>query len=254
MTTPIDTLVTALKEAMAHGEPRPLYRGVKQPGLFASRTGVAGEAAAQAVREGLLEVVRREAKGKTETEWVRVTPLGVQFVHQHESPRGVLEELVQTLRAGQSGLPLWADEMRAQLHALGNRFTEALERHTRQMEQLLLRAESALQRLRPTNAENTLAGWQLAGIEYLRKRQTGSASHCPLAELFNALRAGHADLSVAIFHEGLAELRDRGAIELVPFGGHLSDLAEPEYALLEGSAVYSAAKTSGRDGHCSRGL
>ncbi len=241
MPTSLDRLIDALKQALADDEQQPLYRGAKRPGLFAARSGATGEAAQQALRDGLLEVVRREARGKTEVEWVRITPLGVQFVHQHESPRAVLAELIQTLRSGPAGLPRWAEEMQAQLFALSRRFKESFEKHERQREQLLRRAEAALGRL-DAAAREPLDGWQLASVEYLRQRQSAKEGPCPLAELFNALRDKHGELSLGVFHDGLAQMRDRRAIDLVPFAGHLSDLAEPEHALLEGAAVYSAAR------------
>lgn len=249
MSAPLDTLVYALKSALGNVEPLPLYRGAKQEGLFASRTGPAGEAAQQALRDGLLEIVRKEARGKSEVEWVRITPLGVQFVQQHESPRAALEELVPLLRANQQGLPRWVEEFRAQLHALTNRFTESWQRQERQLEQLLQRAEAALERLRAGGPQAPLDAWQLAVLEYLRRRRESAATPCPIVELFNAARGHHPDLTLGVLHEGLAQMRDRGAVDLVPFGGHLSDLPEPEYALLEGPAVYSAVRLSGRDNH-----
>ena len=45
------------------------------------------------MRDGLLEIVRTEESGKLTTEWVRLTPAGVSFLHAHESPRAVLEAL-----------------------------------------------------------------------------------------------------------------------------------------------------------------
>ncbi len=242
MTITTETLIAALKGALAQSEPQPLHRGPKQPGLFSARTGAAGEAARQALQQGLLEVVRRETRGKAETEWVRITPLGVQFVHQHESPRAVLEELVEVLRSNQAGWPRWAAELQSQLHALSHRLDDTLQRQERHLEQLLRRAEAALERVRAANAGTPLQPWQLAGIDYLQQRQTATDSPCQLSELFGALRNRHAELALGVFHEGLAELRDRRAIELLPFAGHLSDLAEPEYALLEGPVVYSAAR------------
>jgi hypothetical protein len=233
-------LVAALKEAMSRPEEQPLCKAGKLPGLFASRTGDPGEAASQAVKDGLLEVVRTETKGKTTTEWVRITPRGVQFVYQHESPRAVLEELVQLLRVNPDGVPRWAEELRAQLQGLINRYHDVLDRQQALLNHLRQRAEEALRKLEaPPSGESTLGAWQLDALAYLdRRRAAAGAAECLLPELFNALRGQHDALDLASFHAGLAELRERGAIELLPFEGHLSDLAEPEFALLEGAAVF----------------
>ena len=63
-------LVEALKQALSDSAEHRLFRSGKLAGLFAGRAGVNAEAAAQALRDGLLEVTRTETKGKTTTEWV----------------------------------------------------------------------------------------------------------------------------------------------------------------------------------------
>src|SRR5260221_53743 len=88
-----------------------------------------------------------------------------------------------------------------------------------------------------------LEPWQLDVLDYLdRRRVAARPGDCLLPELFQAMREQHADLTMSAFHEGLGRLRDRGAIVLVPFDGHLSELSEPEYALLEGAAVFYGVK------------
>src|SRR5262249_6417838 len=70
----------ALKPALsAQGEQR-LFKSGKLPGLFPSRTSLNADVAAHALREGLLEVVRAETKGKSTTEWVKITPKGIDLV------------------------------------------------------------------------------------------------------------------------------------------------------------------------------
>jgi hypothetical protein len=239
-----DVLVQALKEAMARPEEQPLFKSGKQPGLFAARTGAPGEAAQHAIRDGLLEVVRTETKGKSSIEFVRITPRGVQFVYQHESPKAVLEELVQVLQQNQEGMPRWVQEMRSQLQALTNRFNDLLERQSRWLETLQQRTEEALRRLGTEPKQPAaVSSWQLDVLDYLDQRRVAvNSAECTLPELFSHLRERHADLVLPVFHEGLANLRDRGSIELIPFTGHLSELAEPEFALLEGSAVYHTVR------------
>src|SRR5438132_1936110 len=109
-----ESLMTALKEALLDpgGEHR-LYKSGKLEGLFPGKTGTSGEAAARALRDGLLDVVRTETKGKTVLDWVRLTARGVDFVHEQESPVHALHELRDTLRANQRALPTWFDDMRA---------------------------------------------------------------------------------------------------------------------------------------------
>src|SRR5262249_36544904 len=104
-------LLGALKRALAEPGDQRLYRGGKLAGLFASRHGPAGDAAATAIREGLFEVVRTETKGKFTTEWVRLTPKGVDYLHDHESPLAVLRELRTALNTTQAGVPVFLGQM-----------------------------------------------------------------------------------------------------------------------------------------------
>ena len=62
-----------LKQCLADPAEQRLFKSGKLDGLFASRTGTNAEAASRALADGLLEVVRTETKGKTTTEWVRLT-------------------------------------------------------------------------------------------------------------------------------------------------------------------------------------
>ena len=60
-----EALIDALKQCLADPAEQRLFKTGKLDGLFASRGGANSEAAARAVQEGLLEVVRTETKGKT---------------------------------------------------------------------------------------------------------------------------------------------------------------------------------------------
>src|SRR6516164_2339793 len=116
---PTDKLTEVLIDALKQGLLRPgehrLYKSGKLDGLFPARTGVSAEAAARALREGLIETARTETKGKTVIDWVRVTPKAVDFLHEHESPLKSLQELREELRATQEGIPAWSAEMRRSL-------------------------------------------------------------------------------------------------------------------------------------------
>src|SRR5215213_7057815 len=65
-----ELLLEALKVALATPGEHRLFRSGRLAGLFPARTGIASEVALQALRDGLLETVRTEAKGKFVTEWV----------------------------------------------------------------------------------------------------------------------------------------------------------------------------------------
>src|SRR4051812_47205016 len=102
-----EMLIEALKLGLVQPGEHRLYRSGKLDGLFANRTGVNAEAAARGLREGLIETVRTETKGKTVTDWVRVTPKAVEFLHEHESPLKALQELRAELRTAQDSVPAW---------------------------------------------------------------------------------------------------------------------------------------------------
>src|SRR4051794_40493044 len=107
-----DAVLETLKLALAGPAEQRLYKSGKLDGLFPSRAGVNAEAAALALREGLLEVVRTETRGKTIFEWVRLTPRGIEYLHEHESPVRVLEDLRELLKVNRDAVPAWAEEMR----------------------------------------------------------------------------------------------------------------------------------------------
>src|SRR6516165_4452800 len=123
-----ETLIEALKQALAGPGEQRLFKSGKLPGLFAGRAGVNGDAAALALREGMLELVRTETRGKTTAEWVKLTPRGVAFLHDNESPVRVLRELRDVLQANRDGLPGWLAEARGHLQALEARLAEDAQR------------------------------------------------------------------------------------------------------------------------------
>ncbi len=230
-----DALIEALQQALAEPAEQRLYRGGKLAGLFASRGGVSGESAARAVRDGLLEIVRTEIKGKSAIEWVRVTPRGIDFLHEHESPVQVLRELQGLLRATESALPAWLAEMRDNLQAQADRLTEETRRWTHHLETLSHRVNEAIRQLAPPPPDGVASvPWAGDALTYLDKRRgSGAPGDCPLPELFAALRGQHPDLSVPLFHDGLRRLYDRKALRLLPFAGAPGELPEPEYALVD---------------------
>jgi hypothetical protein len=243
-------VLQALKQALAEPGEQRLYRSGKLPGLFPSRIGVNAQAASDAISEGLLEVVRTEQKGKLTVEWVRLTPAGVSFLHAHESPRAVLEELQTALQTTQAGVPVWLEGMQREIQTLSDKLADEMDRLMHRLDALTKRVEEALRRADaeiPALEDGVARAvpWAADVLFYLdRRHKSGAAGDCPLPELFAALRQRKPGVSLTEFHDGLRRLDDLRAIALKPFAGKPEELAEPEYALLDGVKVLYYA---GRD-------
>src|SRR5262245_5388679 len=139
-----DIIVAALKRALAEPGEQRLFKSGKLAGLFPGRSGASAEAAIRALREGLIETVRTETRGKTVVEWARATPRGVAFLHAHESPRAVLRELLDALRTAQTGAPLWLEGMRREWDEFADRLGAQLQQYLRQLDALKARVEEGL--------------------------------------------------------------------------------------------------------------
>lgn len=239
----IEILLDALKNALAAPGEERLFRAGKLTGLFPGRIGICAEAAAKALRDGLLEITRTEAKGKSVIEWARLTPHGVEFLHDHESPVRALHELREVLKTTQAGLPSWVAEMRATLTAQSERLAEESRRFQTRLDALTQRVEEALRRLEAKGPNlppgiTAEAPWASDSLSYLdHRRQTGANGHCPLPELFAALAANYSELSIGKFHDGLRRLQRERVLRLTPFAGAANDMPQPEYAILDGANV-----------------
>jgi hypothetical protein len=239
-----DALVQALKQAAAEPGEQRLFRSGKLAGLFASKSGTNAEAAARALRDGLLEVARTETKGKTAIEWVRLTPRGVEFLAAHASPRRALEQLRDVLSAAREGLPLWQQAVRAELQALDQRLAAETDRFAHRLELLGRQVTEALAHLEEEQAQlpDGVAGsvtWARDAVDYLENRRNGGAAgECPLPELFSAVQRQHADLSITAFHEGLRRLQQGRAVRLLPYTAPAAELPRPEFALYDRGAVF----------------
>jgi hypothetical protein len=238
-----ETLLEALKSALAAPSEERLFRAGKLTGLFPGRVGVSADAAAKALRDELLEISRTETKGKAVIEWAKLTPRGVEFLHQHESPVRALHELRDVLHATRSGLPAWVAEMRQTLSGLGDQITADSRKFEAKLDALSQRVEEALRRLEtqgpslpPTVTE--AAPWAADALTYLdHRRITDANGHCPLPELFAALAVQYPGLSVGTFHDGLRRLQRERVLRLTPFEGTTSSLPQPEYAILDGATL-----------------
>jgi hypothetical protein len=235
-----ELVLDALKAAIATPGEHRLFRSGKLTGLFPTRAGASAEAAVYTVREGLLETVRTETRGKVVTEWVRATPRAVAFVHEHDSPKSVLKELKAVLDAARGGVPSWLADAKQELAAAAARFEERAVAILARLDDLAGRVEAALRRAEakvPAVAEpvGRVVPWAVAALEYLdRRRASGAAGDCPLAELFHAVRAGFPDLTLPAFQDGVRRLHDVRAVRLTPADG---PLAEPEYAVVVGGQL-----------------
>lgn len=236
-------VIDALKQGMAEPGEHRLYKSGKLPGLFPGRTGAHLEAAAQALRDGLLEVVRTETKGKTPVEWVQLTQKGIDFLLSHESPARAMDELREALQITREGLPAWLVQIRRGIQDQADKVVDEVKSVLGKLESLSIRIEEALRRAEaaapklPAVATDAFP-WALEALAYLdRRREGGAPSPCPLPDLFAAIRARDQDLTMSAFHAGLRTMEERGVLKLVPFEGSLEELPQPEYALLNGTSM-----------------
>lgn len=238
----LDVILEAVKAAAAGPGEYRLFRSGKLPGLFPSRAGASAEAAVAAVRDGLLETARTEVRGKVVTEWVRATPKGLAFVHDHDSPKSVLRELAGVLQTARDGLPGWTADTRRELSEFAARFEDRAAAVLARLEDLADRVEAALRRAEATApaVAGPVAGvvpWAVEALAYLDRRRAGP---CPLPELFGAVRERMPELTLTDFHDGLRRLHDVRSLRLVP----ADEMPEPEYAVVvEGELVYAATRT-----------
>lgn len=230
----IEQIAAACREAGQHPEGIALYKVGKNPGLFTSKSGVAGEAAAQALSAGYLELLRTEGKGET----VRLTVRGEAFLREHLDPKATLEELLVQLQAHQQTMPRWLAEIESQFAAFRLRSLNYLEQQGAAITKLLARAEAALRRLEGGGLPaltQALEPWQVETLVALEQNK----KTLELSELFHALeKAGFTQLTIPDFHHGILILRDRGAIQLIAEGINDGPMLEPEYSLIDEGRIY----------------
>ncbi len=232
-------LLEGLRQALAAPSEHRLFKSGKLDGLFPSRMGAAGDAAAEGLRAGYLEVVRAEEKGKIRIDWVRLTPQGVEFIHRHDSPRVVLGEMKAMLHEARLGAPQFLEGMLDQLHSLGKSFAEQMQLYLKRLDALAVRVEEALRRTEAgvpvlSDPLQALIPWGLDALTYLDQRRLGGRGElCPLPELFAVLRVASPQLSIPDFQKGLKRLADNRALRLTPFEMN-GNIPEPEFAIPDG--------------------
>lgn len=237
-------LLDGLRAAL-NGEEHRLFKVGKKDGLFAGRTGLPGEAAELALREGLLEHTRTETERGADLEWVRLSPQGTEYLYAHDSPRAVLGEMRDMLRRAASGVPMWQDAMLKSLEKLAGHVTEEMAKYMAKLDSLTLRVDEALRRadVSPELAANlqTIVPWGLEALAYLDRRKAGgSAAACPLPELFGGLRGKFPDMTIRDFHDGLKRLADNQALKLGEYAG-AGAIPQPEYAMMQGGKLWYTA-------------
>lgn len=241
-----ELLLDALRTAIASpGEAR-LFRWGKLIGLFPGRTGPSAAAATLAVRDGLLETVRTETKGKLVVEWVRATPKAVTFLADHDSPRATLREMRDLLGQARAGVPLWMHTARDEAAQLALRFEQQSREMLRRLDALAERVEAALRRAdaaRPgtTDGPTNVVPWAEAALEHLDRRSEAGGGWCRLPDLFRAVRESHPDLGLPAFHDGMRRLADVRVVQLAP-PRTAGDLTEPEYAVVLGGVLMWMAR------------
>lgn len=234
-----ELLLEALKSAVAEAREHRLFAAGKFTGLFPNRSTACAEAAHEANQLGLFETVRTETKAKQVIEWVRITPKGIAFLHDHDSPKAVLQDLKATLNATAVGVPAWMHDAREQLAELKIEFETRANEMIGQLSELTRRVEAALRRVDAATPKlpsilQTVVPWGVTALEYLDSRREVLASgDCTLRELFVALRPKFPELSVPEFHTGLRRLHDNRSIRLNPTGSG----SDPEYAILIGAEL-----------------
>jgi hypothetical protein len=236
-------ILDALRFAITHPKEHRLFQSGKLPGLFTSRLGPAADAALFAIKDGLLETVRTEMKGRLVVEWVRTTPKAIEFVHAHDSPKAVLQDLRDTIGTTRAGLPVWMADMRDEFAGLAAKFEERTRELNTKLDELTRRVEAAIRRTEVGNRPiadglSQMVPWGVAALEYLDRRQTVShRPDCPLAELFHSLRRAMPNITVPEFHDGLRRLHENRALQLIGRSTDIGERSDPEYALIVGSEL-----------------
>jgi hypothetical protein len=236
-------LLDALREAAGSSGELRLYRSGKLPGLFGARTTAHTQAATQALRDGLIELARTETRGKATVEFVRVTPRGLDFVLQHDSPARAMDELRDALAGNAQHLPAWLADIRREIDAMNARMADEVTRIGKRLDRLALLVEATLAKAEKARQPAALP-WSQAAVDYLAGRQDITRQPgCPLPELFAVLHQRQFALSIKDFHSGLRQLRDDGLVQLLPSDGG-NGTPEPEYAMPDGDAVLYYAAVS----------
>jgi HAMP domain-containing protein len=230
----------ALGRAAAAPDGLALLGSKSEPGLFPP-TALARAAADRCKDEGLLSVVRTEARGKQVREICALTEKGRHYLVRQSSPREVIEDFVRVLENRQTEAEALADAVA--------KMRQSLEGIRAAVEMVLPRLAGPHPALNGSTHMNGLAAppptASTAGealIAEVKSRlaewhaAAGASEDCPLPELYRRLESA-GRTSIGQFHDGLRQLHDDQTIYLHPWTGPLYALPEPAFALLVGHEI-----------------
>jgi hypothetical protein len=264
-------ILDALTRAAAAPAGVPLFGSRSDPGLFPA-TAAGRTAAARAMADGHLQVVRTEQRGRQTRELAAVTPAGLVFLSEHASPNQVLGDFLRALEQREAEMALLlssADRMAGSLAGLKEAVSLVLDRlqpvRSPAVAESIPSRPVAHPALTATHHPGVSSMNGVATLELgpavetqddlsaavLARLADWSASavagqDCPLPELYRSLSTREVPPSIGTFHDSLRELVAERRIYLHPWTGPLYALPEPAYALLVGHnvAYYASARGS----------
>jgi hypothetical protein len=262
-------IVDALTRAAAEPGGVALFGTRSDPALFPA-TAAAKPAAKKALDDGLLEVVRTEAKGKQSREFAAATEAGLRYLLDQVSPKQVLEDFVRVLEKREGQV--------AELLEAANRMADSLDGLKAAVAVVLPRVQAGRIKAeanvpaffpdregpsKPFDEPLFVPAGRRGGVAVLEapvavdalaeavlaRLSDWSASaavgqDCPLPELYRSLSTREVPPTIGQFHDCLRRLQESHRVYLHPWTGPLYALPEPAFALLAGHnvAYYASAR------------
>lgn len=264
----LEELLEPLRRALAAGD-MPLYATAKNPGLFAGKSKKIAE---QALQDGLIELVLDGSSGKrAAAPAARLTEKGRRFVLEEDSPKKILEELVNLLKkpnAGQAAAPNPLDDLNREITKLGqavntrlakmekdfqgrlDRLQQEVQRqtgtgsdgravHDERVQQAVKTVEALAHRLQsappPANVAARPAdagGWSEDLLRLLREqKQRNAHQQLSLPQIYERLKSTRPGLTLGQFHDGLRTLQDQKRIRLGPYTQGINSVPDNRNAL-----------------------
>lgn len=220
-------ILSALQRAAAEPEGVALVGSRSAQGLFSATA--AGKQAAQRCRDdGLLRVVRTEAKGKAPLEICALTEKGLQHLLEQTSPRPILEALLTAVERCEGKLR----ELVGNAAGQGQHLQSLRALASKLLEQS---APAAVSPPAPANGKRLPEDHVL---DVLRTwHSAGRLGDCPLPDLYRRFKETSPKLTLGQFHDALRALYESRAIYLHPWTGPLYELPEPALAMLAGHEI-----------------
>ena len=227
MAIQISSLVlNALQRAAVEPEGLALVGSRSAQGLFTATA--AGKQAAQRCRDdGLLRVVRTEAKGKTPLEICALTEKGLSHLLEQTSPRPVLEALLAAIERCENKLRELVSGATQQHQHLQSLRTLAAKLLEQGGQHATVAPPSNGKHSTEDHVLDVLTGWH----------QAGRLGDCPLPDLFRRFKEASPKSTLGQFHDTLRSLLERRSIYLHPWTGPLFEIPEPALALLAGHEI-----------------